>query len=281
MIPYRAGGLSSLKVFGNFGRGVKSPTFLERFGGSFADPNPDLVVEQAKSGDVGVEATLADSRVRVTAAYFRNDFTDQISYRPGAVGDGIPEYINIDGSRASGVELEAGLQRPIGGFLAWVTYSFVDSEVVTNQNTSQQFQPGQPLLRRPKHSGSVRAAYTFGRATANVNFRIIGDRFDNSFLSLRTVPNAGSADRDHDRRHRESRLRRGRCEHRTSPSRSAHDVRSRRQYRRHRIRLGSRLPRLAAIVRRRRPDSVRQAVEAWAASRAGKPSASPRCPFRT
>ena len=182
--------LSSLKLFGNFGRGVKSPTFSERFGGSFADPNPDLVVEQAKSGDVGIEATLADSRLRVTAAYFRNDFTDQISYRPGAVGDGIPEYINIDGSRARGVELEAGLQRPIGGFLAWVTYSLVDSEVVTNQSTSQQFQPGQPLLRRPKHSGSVRAAYTFGRATANVNFRIIGDRFDNSFLSLRTVPNA-------------------------------------------------------------------------------------------
>ena len=101
-----------------------------------------------------------------------------------------PRYINIDGSRARGVELEAGLQRPIGGFLAWVTYAFVDSEVVTNQSTSQQFQPGQPLLRRPKNSGSVRAAYTFGRATANVNFRIIGDRFDNSFLFLRTVPNA-------------------------------------------------------------------------------------------
>jgi vitamin B12 transporter len=190
VIPYRAGRLSSLKLFANFGRGVKSPTFGERFGGSFADPNPDLVVEQAKSGDAGVEATLADSRFRVTAAYFRNDFTDQISYRPGAAGDGVPEYINIDGSRASGVEVEAGLLRPIGGFLAWVTYAFVDSEVVTNQSTSQQFQPGQPLLRRPRNSGSVRAAYTFSRATANVNLRIIGDRFDNSFLSLRTVPNA-------------------------------------------------------------------------------------------
>jgi outer membrane receptor protein involved in Fe transport len=61
---------------------------------------------------------------------------------------------------------------------------------VTNQSTSQQFQPGQPLLRRPRHSGSFRAAYTKDRATVNVNLRMIGDRFDNSFLSLRTVPNA-------------------------------------------------------------------------------------------
>ena len=54
----------------------------------------------------------------------------------------------------------------------------------------QQFQPGQPLLRRPQHSGSVRAAYTQGRATLNFNLRMIGRRFDSSFLSLRTVPNS-------------------------------------------------------------------------------------------
>lgn len=189
VIPYRAGAVSSVKVFGNFGQGVKSPTFSERFGGSFADPNPDLVVERAASGDIGIETTLVDSRFRLTAAYFRNDFTDQISFRPGAAGDGIPEFINIDGSRASGAEIEAGLLQPIGGFLAWATYALVDSEVVTNQSTSQQFQPGQPLLRRPRHSGSLRAAYSLGRATINANLRIIGDRFDNSFLSLRTVPN--------------------------------------------------------------------------------------------
>ena len=70
------------------------------------------------------------------------------------------------------------------------TYAFVDTEVVTNQSTSQQFQPGQPLLRRPQHSGSVRAAYTYGRATVNFNLRVIGQRFDNSFLFLRTVPNS-------------------------------------------------------------------------------------------
>ena len=190
ILPFRTGDLSSVKVFGNLGRGVKSPTFSERFGGAFADGNPDVKVEQAKSGDLGVEATFVDQRLRATAIFFRNDFTDQISYRPGPAGDGIPEYINIDGSKASGLELEVGLQRSLFGLTATGTYSFVDTEVVTNQSTSQQFQPGQPLLRRPRHSGSFRAAYTRERATVNFNLRMIGDRFDNSFLFMRTVPNA-------------------------------------------------------------------------------------------
>ena len=122
-LPYRAGALSSVKVFGNVGRGVKSPTFTERFGGAgFADPNPDIKVEQAKSADLGVEATFADQKLRATATAFRNDFTDQISYRFGPTGDGIPEYINIDGSRASGLELELALQRPVVGLTAVGTY---------------------------------------------------------------------------------------------------------------------------------------------------------------
>jgi vitamin B12 transporter len=189
LLPYRGAAVSSVKVFGNIGRGVKSPTFSERFGGPFADPNPDIEVEQAQSGDLGIETTFADQRLRTTFTFFRNDFSDQISFRFGPVGDGIPEFINIDGSKASGIELELALQRPFSGFTAVGTYSYVDSEVVTNQSTSQQFQPGQPLLRRPRHAGSLRAAYTLGRATVNFNLRMIGDRFDNSFLFLSTVPN--------------------------------------------------------------------------------------------
>jgi vitamin B12 transporter len=178
-----------VKVFGNVGKGIKSPTFTERLGGSFADPSPDLKVERARTADVGLEATFADQRIRGTVVYFDNDYRDQIAFRFGTVGDGIPEFINIDGSEAHGWELEGALQKPFAGFTALATYAFVDTQVVTNLSTSQQFLPGQPLLRRPKHSGTLRAAYTAGRATVNVDARFIGERHDNSFLSLRTVPN--------------------------------------------------------------------------------------------
>ncbi len=190
IVPFRTGALSSVKLFGNIGKGIRSPTFTERFGGGFADPDPTLNVESARTGDIGVEATFADQHVRALVTYFDNDYTDQIAYRPGPVGDGIPDFLNIDGSDAKGWELEAALQRPFRGITAMATYAYVDTRVVTSVQTSQQFQPGQPLLRRPRHSGTIRAAYARGRVTVNVNVRMVGQRHDNSFLSFRTVPNA-------------------------------------------------------------------------------------------
>jgi outer membrane cobalamin receptor len=188
VVPLQQGRLSSVKVFGNIGRGIKSPNFGERFGDAFADPNPDLEVERSRTSDLGVEATFASERIRASATYFNNDYTNQIAYRFGPVGDGIPEYTNIDGSDAQGWELEAALQRALHGFRASASYSFVDTRVVTNVSTSQMFQPGQPLLRRPRHSGFVRAAYEIGPATIDFDLRIVGDRHDSSFLFMSTVP---------------------------------------------------------------------------------------------
>ena len=97
LLPFTSGTVSSVKVFGNIGKGIKSPTFGERFGGAFSDPSPDLKVEEARTGDLGIEATFASQRFRGAATYFDNDYTNQVAYRGGVVGDGIPEYINIDG----------------------------------------------------------------------------------------------------------------------------------------------------------------------------------------
>jgi len=179
-------------VFGNIGKGIKSPTLSERLGASFSDPNPDLKVERARTADIGVEATFASQRLRASAIYFDNDFRDMIAFRSGRVGDGIPEFINIDGSEAHGLELDLVLQRPVAGFSASGSYALVDSEVLTDQRTNTQFQPGQPLLRRPRHSGTVRASYSAGPATINFDTRFVGERHDGTFIfgGLRTVPNA-------------------------------------------------------------------------------------------
>jgi len=192
VLPVQSGAVSSVKVFGNIGKGIKSPSFIERYGGGFADPDPNLKVERARTADVGVEATFADQRVRAGVTYFNNDYKDQVAFIGFNVGDGIPDVVNIDGSQASGVELEVALQRPVAGLTAGATYALVDTEVVTNQSPSQQFQPGQPLLRRPKHSGTIRVGYSMGRLSANVDTLWVGDRHDNTFFfpQLRTVANA-------------------------------------------------------------------------------------------
>ena len=193
LIPYGSGAVSSVKVFGNLGKGIKSPTFSERFGGSFADPTPGLEVERARTADLGLEATFAGQRVRGVATYFNNHFRDQIEFlssSPSFSPDGVPDYSNIAGSQAQGMELEVALLRAIGGLTAMGSYSFVDTEVQETIQTGVQFQPGQPLLRRPTHSGALRVSYARGIASVYFDARFVGQRHDSSFLSLRSVPNA-------------------------------------------------------------------------------------------
>jgi vitamin B12 transporter len=193
LVPYTPATISSVKVFGNIGKGIKSPRFSERFGDAFADPNPNLKVERARTADVGVEVTFAAQRVRGTATYFDNQFRDQVEFlssSPSFSPDGVPDFINIAGSKAQGVELEIALLRPLGGVTAIGSYSLVDTAVQETVQTGVQFQPGQPLLRRPRHSGTLRVVYVRGIATVYVDARFVGERHDSSFLFLQSVPNA-------------------------------------------------------------------------------------------
>jgi vitamin B12 transporter len=189
LLPYRNASVSSVKVFSNIGRGIKNPQFGELYSTAFTDGNPDLRPERARTIDAGAEITFDNQRVLARVTYFNNAFNDQVAFKSTGNGlDGKPDYINIDGSQANGWELEGVLQRPIGGFTASGGYALVDTKVVAFVSTSEQFQPGQPLLRRPKHAAVLRANYTRGRATLNFNVRYVGQRHDAAFLGLAAVP---------------------------------------------------------------------------------------------
>ena len=188
LLPYQHGLLSSVKVSANIGRGIKNPAFGELYGSAFTDGNPDLSPERARTIDAGAEITFGSQRVLGRVTYFDNAFNDQVAYKStGFSLDGKPDFINIDGSQANGWEIEGVLQRPIAGFTASAGYALVDTKVVAFVSTSEQFQPGQPLLRRPKHSARLRANYSRGRATLNVNLRYVGQRHDAAFLGLSIV----------------------------------------------------------------------------------------------
>ena len=189
LVPYRQGGVSSVKVFSNIGRGIKNPQFGELYSTAFTDGNPNLRPERARTIDAGGEVTFDSQRVLARVTYFDNAFNDQVAFKSSGPGiDGKPDYINIDGSKASGVEIEGVLQRPLHGVTASAGYALVATEVVAFVSTSEQFQPGQPLLRRPKHSAILRASYARGRATVNFNLRYVGQRHDAAFLGLAAVP---------------------------------------------------------------------------------------------
>ena len=188
-LPFTTGPIPSLKVFTNIGKGIKDPSFDELFGSAFVDGNPSLRPERARTVDAGVEFTIDDQRWMGRVTYFDNSYVDQVAFTfsPGFGGDGVPDFTNIAGSAADGVELEASLRRPIAGVTARATYALVDTQVITTVSTSEQFQPGQPLLRRPKHTGAVQITYTRGRAVVFGQLRAVGQRHDSSFLGLSRV----------------------------------------------------------------------------------------------
>ena len=182
--PFSEGLVSSVKVFANVGKGIKNPTFGELFGSGFSDGNPNLNPERARTIDAGAEVTFDDQRWLTRFAFFDNNYEDQVAFQSTGFGvDGLPDFLNIAGAKANGIELEAGLQRPIAGVTAGATYAYIDTEVVATVSTSEQFQPGQPLLRRPKHSGAVRVDYTRGRVSVYMNLRAVGERHDAAFFS--------------------------------------------------------------------------------------------------
>jgi outer membrane receptor protein involved in Fe transport len=133
--------------------------------------------------------TFADQRLMGRVTFFDSSFEDQVAFlssNPSFIPDGMPDYLNVAGSSANGVELEFGLQRPLGGVTARASYALVDTKVVATTSTSEQFQLGQPLLRRPKHTGTVHVTYTRGRASVNFNLRAVSERHDAAFAGLFT-----------------------------------------------------------------------------------------------
>ena len=144
---------------------------------------------------MGTELTFASQRARGSVTYFDNRFRDMVEF--GATGfgeDGLPDFVNVAGATARGWELEGVLQRPLLGVIARGSYTFLDTEVTETTRTGAQFQPGQPLLRRPAHSGALRASYAVGRVTVHADAELRGESHDSSFLFLETVPGGEPAD---------------------------------------------------------------------------------------
>lgn len=171
----------------SIGTGVTNPTFFEQFGyiPAVFVANPNLVPEKSFGWDIGVEHGFFDRMLVADVTYFNQNLTNEIT----TVYGGPPDYpstpVNLDGeSKRQGVEVAMTLNL-FNGFSATATYTYTDS-------TQQQTAGGERVeeFRRPKHSGSISAAYTFyedrARVFADATFN--GKMLDNSFLGGLTTP---------------------------------------------------------------------------------------------
>jgi vitamin B12 transporter len=194
-------GETRLRVF--YGEGVKEPRFDQSFGSDPCFPgNPALKPESSKTWDVDLEQNLNESKVKLTADYFNDRFSNIVSFTfctlapgsfcpvtpPPGCPFGFGSYYNTDLGRARGVNLGMEMT-PIVWLRLIGSYSYDDSRVVTSPNaTDLALIPGNHLIRRPVNSGMLTASAGWRRVNVTLSGYFTGQRTDSNFLGLSLPP---------------------------------------------------------------------------------------------
>jgi vitamin B12 transporter len=170
------GPLSSTFFRVSGGRGVTEPSLLENYAQAapYYFGNPALRPETTTTYEAALAAEWWGRRVKTEVAAFRNSFRDLIAF----VGD---TWENIEASWARGVETSAQARVTNNIFLTG-SYMWLDTRI-TSSTTPESFDTGvgEPLVRRPRNSGSLSIAVTPKRWSLVVGGSFIGERQDADF----------------------------------------------------------------------------------------------------
>ncbi len=177
-----------------YGQGIKEPRLEESFGiGAFnLIPNPNLKPEEARSLEAGVQQEFDRGKYSLAATYYNNLFHNQIafSFDPLTFES---QYVNLNRAFAHGAELEFH-GRPHSGVSLDAAYIYTSTEIL---EAPLAFDPllaaGAPLLRRPKHAGSILGTYSGKRWGGSLGASLVGRRTDSDFLGLGVNHAAGYA----------------------------------------------------------------------------------------
>ncbi len=178
--------LSGTRLRFSYATGFMEPALYQTFAGApYYVPNPGLLPERTRAFEAGVQQQLFAGRWSLDATYFNNLFRDQIEYGTNSAGT-LGQFFNVQQSLAHGAEVE--LQGRIWKKLSLNTaYSYTSSQYLeaplcTPANFCDPlYQTGNPLLRRPKHSGTVLLNYLGTRWGANLGGSFVGRRPDSDF----------------------------------------------------------------------------------------------------
>lgn len=172
----------------SYGTGFNAPPFYATQGSAYNAANTGLQPEQSHSLDVGVVQTLAGGRLRASVGAFDQRFSDMIQYVAGVYG-GAPDhaliapayYTNLTQARAKGFQGEIDASLPLG-FTGSASYTQTIAQVYAVPPGYAGAQPGDALLRRPGHSGTVSLFYARSPDwTLGASADYVGKRPDTDF----------------------------------------------------------------------------------------------------
>jgi outer membrane receptor protein involved in Fe transport len=174
----------------SYATGFKEPRLEESFNGlpgpdPFNIPNPGLRPERVRAFEAGFQQGFFSNRYALSGTYFNNLFHDQINYVSTNNPPNFPGmYVNVNQAFAQGAEVVLGAKLR-SRLLLNTAYTYTSSEYLDNPASFDTvFNPGQPLLRRPKHSGTLLLTYLGSRWGGNLSGSFVGRRADSDFLGF-------------------------------------------------------------------------------------------------
>lgn len=180
-----AAAIGATKLKASFGTGIKEPEMHEAFSPNiFFLGNPGLNPERAISFDAGLVQEFANRRASLELTYFDNRFRDliifefdPITFGPITLPDGrLTNFVNFDRASARGVEL-IGAAHPVSRLRLAASYTFLSSRLDRSFDPADK-EVGLPLLRRPRHSGSLEINWTGQRYDLSLSGSFAGTRRD-------------------------------------------------------------------------------------------------------
>lgn len=180
-----SGAIGATKMKASFGTGIKEPEMHEAFSPNiFFLGNPGLNPERAISFDAGVIQEFANRRASLELTYFDNRFRDLIvfefdpsTFGPIKLPDGrLTNFVNFSRASARGMEL-IGAAHPFFRLRVAASYTFLSSRLDRSLDPTDK-EVGLPLLRRPRHSGSIEINWTGQRYDLSASGSFVGTRRD-------------------------------------------------------------------------------------------------------
>ena len=181
----------------SYATGIKEARFEEVFANGFGIiPNPNLKAEENRAFEAGIEQGMFNGKYTLSAVYFNNLFRNQIDFAIVDPNTLTGQYQNINRSLAHGAEIH--ITGRLNSRLSLnSSYLYTSSQILLQPFAFDSLhQPGQPLLRRPKHSGSLLVTYLGTRWGANLGGSFVGRRADSDFLGFNINHAAGYARAD-------------------------------------------------------------------------------------
>jgi outer membrane cobalamin receptor len=172
----------------SYGGGFKEPRLEETFNGipqnPFNLPNTELKPERSRSFEAGLQQGFVHGRAVLIATYFNNLFHDQINYVEVDPVNFVGKYVNVNKSLAHGAEI--GVQARLRSrLLLNSAYTYTSTQILDNPAPiDSQYNPGQPLLRRPRHSATATLSYLGSRWGGNLGASFVGRRPDDDFFGF-------------------------------------------------------------------------------------------------